>query len=194
MSITLKKNIKKTLKIAGILFLILGILQIFGLGMRIYSVQTGISKLKLTWFDYTLNAIEIALSLLTGILYLIQLSKNSKDIVKQNKLFFGLCMANVFNSLAGWVISFWVQIANEQAKSLEFSFIDTSSETATNVANNVVTTQDGEIVIDEGGYEVLHTETLTTRLEELSKLRSKNLISQEEYIKLRQEEIDKFLN
>ncbi len=191
----MNKNIKKTLKIAGILFLVLSVIQMFVLGTRIYAVQTGMLKVTVTWFDYALDAVEIALSLVTGIIYLLQLSKQQEDILKQNKLFFGLCMANILNSFAGWVISFWVQIATEQAKKLNFSFVN-FAETVTDEANNTIReiTDDGNIVVDESGYEVLHTETLTTRLEEINRLRNKNLISEEEYTKLRQEAIDKFLN
>lgn len=190
----MKKNIKKTLKIAGILFIILSIIQMVVLGMRIYSMQTGISKIKFTWFDYTIDAVEIALSLITGIIYLSQLSKQHDDIVKQNKLFFGLCMVNVLNSLAGWVISFWVQISIEQAKAKEYSFVSPFQDASNQKQNENNITEDGNIIMDDSSYEVLHTETLTSRLQELDHLRNKNLISQEEYTRLRQEAIDKFLN
>ncbi len=191
----MKTNIKKNIKIAGILFIILSCLQIFALCMRIYSVHVEINKLNYTWFDYACSGVEIVLSLVTGIIYLVLQAKKEEYILKQNKLVFILTIINILNSFAGWVISFWIEIVVEQARRLEYSYINPFGNSGANLNNGeVLKDENGNVIIKEGDYEVLKTETLTTRLDELTRLRNKNLITAEEYTKLRQEAIDKFLN
>ena len=190
----MKKDIRKTLKLAGILFLVLCAFQVFAFAMIIYSVQTGISKINYSWFNYAYNGVKIALSLVTGIIYLVLQGKKQEDIFKQNKLIFSLTIVNILNSFAGWVISFWIQIAVEQAKRLNFSFINPFESFNNQTEKFNVEDYENNLIMNDSDYEILHTETLTTRLEELNRLRSKNLITQEEYSRLRQEAIDKFLN
>ena len=67
--------------------------------------------------------------------------------------------------------------------------------TMPNFAGENEETNPNNVILNEEDYEIkTYAETLTVKLEELKNLRSKNLISEEEYQKLRQEAIDNFMN
>ena len=62
-------------------------------------------------------------------------------------------------------------------------------------ANKSENNNPNNIILSEEDYEIkTYAETLTIKLEELKSLRAKNLISEEEYQKLRQEAINNFMN
>ena len=94
------------------------------------------------------------------------------------------------------MLSFWVQITiNKEVRTagikqfFNMSNNDFSTKTEKNEDNPDV------IVIDENNYSInRNAENLTARLEELKKLRKKNLISEDEYEKLRQEALKKFMS
>lgn len=189
----MKKDIKKILNTAGIIFIALSLLQIGGILLRIFVIEPQMEKISYNWFDYTCYGLEIFLSLITGITYLVLKNKPREEILKQNKTILAFLILNIFNSFVGWVISFWIEIVFEQERRQESSFVN-PFEQLTKSNNRSDENNNDEIVMKDEDYQVLHTETLTTRLEELNRLRSKNLITEEEYAKLRQEAIDKFLN
>lgn len=96
---------------------------------------------------------------------------------------------NIFTTLIVWFISFWVQIT-------------VARELRTDTLKNTIygqTTQNTDnsdtIILTEDDYEIKQSgQTLSTKLEELKNLKAQNLITEEEYERLRQEAIKNFMN
>jgi len=135
------------------------------------------------------------LSITTGIIYLCYSKKSKEKILKQRKLFFTLSIVNIFNNLIVWVLAFWVQMSFN--REMRTAGIKQIFSIPNNNQQSCYKKDDDEnvIIIDEDDYEIKHNaQTLTSRLEELKDLRSKNLISEEEYENLRQEALRKFMS
>lgn len=181
-------NIKKTLKNAGIWCLVATIISVLSLISNIYLVD-------FVLYNIIWDIIGIILSITTGIIYLCYSKKNKEKLLKPRKIFFILTILNIFNNLIVWVLSFWVQISyNKEMRTIQLKqmFNMGNNNQSFNSQNNP---DDNIITIDKEDYEIKEkTEKLTDKLEELKELRRKNLISEDEYEKLRQEALRKFMS
>lgn len=199
------KDIKKSLKIAGILLIILTILNVALFVTYILAHIYKFYEVEFNWFNTISYLLSIVLSLITAIIYLKIRKLESQEILKKKRLFLILTFLNIFNNVVSWGVTFWIELAveqqsrkniyvNPQTFSEETKNTSKYFETENDINSTSQTNRESEIILDENDFKVIHAETLTTRLEELKKLRSKNLISEEEYISLRQEAINNFLD
>lgn len=167
-----EKEMKKNLKTAGILFLVIFAFDIAGLMLDIFYYEFSVLYL-------VFDSISVALSLVTSITYLCLLKKSEEYLLKHKKLFLGIMIANIFNGFVAWILTFWIYFSFSKSQSFLFNYRDKTS------GQNTVS-------LDEDSYEEKKiAQDLTERLEELLKLRDKKFISEEEYQQLREQEIKK---
>ncbi len=177
------KEFLRTLKIAGILCLVVSLFNIYSLMMDIFVIEFSV-------YFIVSDSICLAFSLITGITYLCFLRKSEEKILQQKLVFSILLFLNIFNGLVVWIISFWALIAVNKLQAEKTAvYLNGQSENNFNLSN------DETIIVDnKETYEIRQkSQALVTRLEELKKLRDKNLISEEEYNNLRQEAIKTML-
>lgn len=168
------KDIKRVLKIAGIICFVSSALYLFYLVAEIFSATQNV-------FNIVSNAVSIALVIITGSVYL-QLSRRTvEEIAGKQNLFFTLTILNIFNSFVVWAVAFWVEIVASRLTRHDV----------------YMPRKDGEEIGDEiapDDYEIRDVEkTLSERLEEIEDLKRKNLIMDDEYKALREEAINKYL-
>ena len=174
------KDIKKTLKLAGIMALLINILNIASLLLNIFVYEFSV-------FAIVEESICIVLTTITGIIYLCLLKKSKEEIVKKKGLFLALSLINIFNNIFVWIIALWVEIVVSNLARIAYMKQMFNSPNAENA--------NGDINIAENDYEIKQeTQNLSEALKDLENLKSKNLISEEEYSELRQNLINKFLN
>lgn len=168
-------DIKKTVKTTGIWCLAL-------IALNVLSLLGSIFEDKIPVFDVVTDVTEIILSLVTGIIFLCVSKKSNEEILKKNKLFLTLAIVNILNNLIVWLIVFCAYLSiNKEIKHKKCENKENACDDVDEKAGS-----DKEIVKS--------AESLTTKLEELSKLKEKNLISNEEYETLRQQAIQAFIN
>lgn len=174
------KDIKKTLKLAGIMALLVNILNIANLLLNIFVYEFSV-------FAIVEESICILLTFITGITYLCLLKKSKEEIIKKKGLFLTLSLVNLFNNIFVWIIALWVDIVVSNLSRIAYM------KQMFNNSNSEQNNQD--ISISEDDYEIKkETENLSEALKDLENLKSKELISEEEYNELRQNLINKFLN
>ena len=186
------KGINKTLKTASIWCFVATLLGIGTLFYDIFAVEFSI-------YNIIIDAVCIGLSIFTAVVYLIYCKKTKQEILNKYRIFYTLCFANILNSLIVWVVAFWVQMSigrEIRGQSIKRVFTMPNFQTEQSEQNEKASNNDpNTIVLDEEDYEIrTYAQNLTVKLEELKTLRSKNLISEEEYQKLRQEAINNFMN
>jgi len=172
---------KKTLRLAGILCLIASLFDVASLMLDIFYYTFSV-------FYVVFDSLCVGLSVATGIIFLSLMDKSEDYLIKRKSLFLTLMILNIFNGLVVWVISFWVQITI--TKKLQNS-------TFPNFSENKSENKDGSntINLDEEGYkERKIAKDLTEKLEELLRLKEKNLITEEEYKAMREEAIKKYIS
>ena len=175
------KDIKKTLKLAGIMALVVNILNIINLFLNIYVYEFSV-------FAIVEESICIALTFITGIIYLCLLKKSKEQIIQKKGLFLTLSLINLFNNIFVWIIALWVEISVSNLARVAYMKQMFKNAEGSN-------TDGSTIELNEDDYEIKkETENLTESLKDLESLKSKNLISEEEYNDLRQNLINKFLN
>lgn len=175
-------NIQKTLKTAGIWCLVASVIYTLTLVADIFLIDFSL-------FSVILDAISIVLAIITGITYLCFSKKSRETILKNKSVFLVFSILNIFTTLIVWFISFWVQTT-------------VARELRTDTLKNTIygqTTQNTDnsdtIILTEDDYEIKQSgQTLSTKLEELKNLKAQNLITEEEYERLRQEAIKNFMN
>jgi len=173
------KDIKKTLKLAGIMALLVNILNIANLLLNIFVYEFSV-------FAIVEESICILLTFITGIIYLCLLKKSKEEIIKKKGLFLTLSLVNLFNNIFVWIIALWVDIVVSNLSRIAYM---KQMFNSTNAENN------SDINITENDYEIKQeTENLSEALKDLENLKSKELISEDEYNELRQNLINKFLN
>lgn len=177
---------KKTLKLAGIFCLFAAIFNIVLLALDIFYYEFSV-------YDTVADAICLALSVATGTVYLVFMGKNKEYVLKHRSIFLVLAILNIFNNLVVWVIAFWVQMSVN--RELQPNVFMHRSEGEVKWDNEKSSTGDEKnIQISEEDYsEKRIAQDLTEKLNELNKLREKKLISEDEYKKMRQECIEKFM-
>ena len=166
-------NIKKTLKIAGIICLVACALSAALIFMQWQTVESN--------YVFYMAIIEIVLSVFTGVFYLKYSTKTENEIIEKKTTFFVVALLNIFNSLLVWIVAFWVQIM--------ISKLVMQGSMAEFVAaqQNTVMNDDNESAMDS------QAKNLEQKLIELKNMREKNLISEEEYAKLKKEAVNKFM-
>lgn len=169
------KNTKKTLLISGIICLISGALSILTLCLAIAEKQVGT-------YDIVMDCIYVAMSLITGCTYLCVMNKGNDWLTKHRMLFVVIMFLNIFNGLVPWLVSFWVEIViTEQYRIKMFN-------------QNFKTAQEGDITLHDNDYEITSkVDYIKAELEKLEEMKRKNVISEEEYNRLRDEVINKNL-
>ena len=181
-------DIKKTLKTAGIWCIVASLLCIGSLFTNMYIFE-------LSLYFIICNVIEIILSITTTIIFFYYSRKTKEEILKKRSLFYTLSIINIFNNFIVWVLCFWVQLTlNKEVRteSIKQFFDNPNNDYKT---HNQQDEDLADIIIEEDNYTTKNSvETLTSRLEELKKLRKKNLISEEEYERFRQEALKKFMS
>lgn len=179
-------NIQKTLKTAGIWCLVASLIYIFTLIADILLIDFSL-------YNVILDGISIALAIITGITYLCFSKKSKETILKNKSVFLVFSILNIFTTLIVWFISFWVQttISKElRTDALKNAFYGQSTNETMDNTNNQNT-----IILDQDDYEIKQAaQTLSSKLEELKNLKAQNLITEEEYEKLRKEAINNFMN
>ena len=171
------RSINKTLRLAGILALCINVLNIGSLLLNINTSENLI-------YDIIINSIGIALTFVTGIVYLCLHKKDEDYLAKHKGLFVTLLWLNIFNNIFVWIISLWVEI---MVSGLHNRLIFTQYKENSENPNDVV--------LDNNSYNVKkEAEDLSEGLKELDSLKEKGSISEDEYNELRQSLINKFLN
>jgi hypothetical protein len=179
-----ENNLKKTLKIAGILCLLVAVFDVAELMMDFFYYDFSV-------FYIVIDSVAIALSIVTGVLYLTLMNKEKDYLVKHKNTFLVLTILNIFNGIVAWILSFWVLIVvgREQTGSIWRNF-DTQSPTPNSTSG---TEKKSDVELDESSYEERKiAKDLTDKLEELNRLKDKKLITEEEYKKMREDAINNF--
>lgn len=179
-----EKDMKKTLKLAGILCLVASIFNVASLMLDIFYYTFSV-------YYIVFDSICFVVSLLTGIIYLSLMNKSEDFILSRKGLFLTLMFLNIFNGLVVWIISFFVYFSiTKKQRPANFSPFGNERGESKNE-----TTDDSLVInLDEDSYkERKIVKDLTEKLEELIRLRDKKLISQEEYKKMREELIKKYI-
>ena len=178
-------NIQKTLKTAGIWCLVAS-------GIYILTLVADIFLIDFSLYNVILDGVSIVLAITTAVTYLCFSKKSKETILKNKSIFLVFSILNIFTTLIVWFISFWVQttVARElRTDALKNAFYNQTSNQTTGNTNNPDT-----IILTEDDYEIKQSaQTLSSKLEELKNLKAQNLITEEEYEKLRQEAINNFM-
>lgn len=168
-------NAKKTLLISGIICLISGLFSVLALLMDVFETQIQV-------YAVVLDSLNVALSLTTGIIYLCVMGKGTDWLTKNRMLFVVLMFVNILNGLIVWLVSFWVEIViTEQYRIKMFN-------------QSVKQDENGDITLHDNDYEITSkVDYIKSEIEKLDELKRKNMITEEEYNRLRQEVINKNL-
>lgn len=144
-------------------------------------------------YDIVSDAVCVALSVATGTVYLVFMNKDKDFILKRRSTFLVLAILNIFNNLIVWVVAFWVQMSVNRELQPNI-FVQRNGEEIKQENEKSGVKDDKSIHLSEEDYsEKRIAQDLTEKLNELNKLREKNLISEEEYKKMRQECIENFM-
>lgn len=177
------KNLKKTLKIAGFLLFL-------ALALSVYYLYVDLSANKVSKYNVLNDIVEIVISIVTISYYFVYSLKTERQIMQSSKLFFTLSIVNIFNNFIAWIITFWIEIV--VARQINHIHLNNFSQNINQKKNktldNVIDLQDVDYSVESSAS------TLTKRLDELKEMFNNNQISVEEYEKLRQEAIKKYMN
>jgi len=169
------RDIKRTLKVAGIIALCINIVNVSNLLMAIFLHEFSV-------LSVVSEAVCIAITFVTGIIYLCLSKKSNSYIIKRRGLFLTICLLNILNNILVWIIALWVEIAVSNAA--RFGFL-----------NHNFNNEDGSIEIDKNDYNTINKETdyLSECLKDLEAMKNKGEITEEEYAELRKKLISRFL-
>lgn len=182
------KKFNRTLKTAGMWCMIASLMNVVSLFSNIYLIEFAI-------YNIIWDVLSITLSITTGIIYLCYSKQSKEKLEKPKNIFFILTILNIFNNLIVWVLSFWVQVSYNR-EMVKMNIGNVSGMENNNQSFNSSKEDDENIItISKEDYEIKRkSDTSTSRLEELKDLRTKNLISEEEYEQLKQKAIKKFIS
>ena len=132
-----------------------------------------------------LDGVYAALSIITGIIFLIMQNKTLKQIVDKKAMFVTLLILNIFNNLIVWAMAFWVELLVSR-----YSRVSTFSYN--HIGEQSVPKQENEVVLDKDDYEIKSkVDLLTEEIEKLNKLKESGAITEEEYKKLKEDLLNK---
>lgn len=172
------KQLRKALLIAGIVCVGSAMFSFAQLFSDIFYFQ---AKTYYIVFD----GVYAALSIITGIIFLIMRNKTLKQIVDKKAMFVTLLILNIFNNLIVWAMAFWVELlVSRYSKVSTFSY--------NHIGEQSVPKQENEVVLDKDDYEIKSkVDLLTEEIEKLNKLKESGAITEEEYKKLKEDLLNK---
>lgn len=169
------KNLKKTIKILGMVCVAVAGLSCMPI---VYIIRLG-DKMTLI-----ANIVSIALSLTTGIMFLVVSKKGNSYILTHRNLFLWITLLNIFNNLIVWGLSLWAEIVvlrseNERRFNEIYAKMTIKPPDTTNDIENA--SIQNKVII------------LSNKLSMLGEQMKRKEITPEEYKKMRQEIIDKYI-
>lgn len=168
------KQLRKALLIAGIVCVGSAMFSFAQLFSDIFYFQA-------KTYYIVLDGVYAALSIITGIIFLIMRNKTLKQIVDKKAMFVTLLILNIFNNLIVWAMAFWVELlVSRYSKVSTFSY--------NHIGEQSVPKQENEVVLDKDDYEIKSkVDLLTEEIEKLNKLKESGAITEEEYKKLKED-------
>lgn len=174
------KEIKRALFVAGIVCVVSSMFSFAQLFSDIFYFNAA------TYY-VVLDGVYAALSMTTGIIFLVMRSKSLKDIVEKRGMFITLLVLNIFNNLIVWAMAFWVEL-------LVSRYSRVSNFDYNHVGEQNTKVQENEVVLDKDDYEIKSkVDMLTEEIEKLTKLKESGAITEEEYKKLKEDLLNKSL-
>lgn len=172
------KQLRKALLIAGIVCVGSAMFSFAQLFSDIFYFQA-------KTYYIVLDGVYAALSIITGIIFLIMRNKTLKQIVDKKAMFVTLLVLNIFNNLIVWAMAFWVELlVSRYSKVSTFSY--------NHIGEQSVPKQENEVVLDKDDYEIKSkVDMLTEEIEKLNKLKESGAITEEEYKKLKEDLLNK---
>ena len=172
------KQLRKALLIAGIVCVGSAMFSFAQLFSDIFYFQA-------KTYYIVLDGVYAALSIITGIIFLIMRNKTLKQIVDKKAMFVTLLILNIFNNLIVWAMAFWVELlVSRYSKVSTFSY--------NHIGEQSVPKQENEVVLDKDDYEIKSkVDLLTEEIEKLNKLKESGAITEEEYKKLKADLLNK---
>lgn len=172
------KQLRKALLIAGIVCVGSAMFSFAQLFSDIFYFQA-------KTYYIVLDGVYAALSIITGIIFLIMRNKTLKQIVDKKAMFVTLLILNIFNNLIVWAMAFWVELlVSRYSKVSTFSY--------NHIGEQSVPKQENEVVLDKDDYEIKSkVDLLTEEIEKLNKLKENGAITEEEYKKLKEDLLNK---
>ncbi len=172
------KEIKKALFVAGIVCVVSSMFSFAQLFSDIFYFNAA------TYY-VVLDGVYAALSMTTGIIFLVMRSKSLKNIVEKRGMFITLLVLNIFNNLIVWAMAFWVELlVSRYSKVSNFDY--------NHVGEQNTKVQENEVVLDKDDYEIKSkVDLLTEEIEKLNKLKESGAITEEEYKKLKEDLLNK---
>ena len=172
------KQLRKALLIAGIVCVGSAMFSFAQLFSDIFYLQA-------KTYYIVLDGVYAALSIITGIIFLIMRNKTLKQIVDKKAMFVTLLVLNIFNNLIVWAMAFWVELLVSR-----YSRVSTFSYN--HIGEQSVPKQENEVVLDKDDYEIKSkVDMLTEEIEKLNKLKESGAITEEEYKKLKEDLLNK---
>lgn len=172
------KQLRKALLIAGIVCVGSAMFSFAQLFSDIFYFQA-------KTYYIVLDGVYAALSIITGIIFLIMRNKTLKQIVDKKAMFVTLLVLNIFNNLIVWAMAFWVELLVSR-----YSRVSTFSYN--HIGEQSVPKQENEVVLDKDDYEIKSkVDLLTEEIEKLNKLKESEAITEEEYKKLKEDLLNK---
>lgn len=172
------KQLRKALLIAGIVCVGSAMFSFAQLFSDIFYFQA-------KTYYIVLDGVYAALSIITGIIFLIMRNKTLKQIVDRKAMFVTLLILNIFNNLIVWAMAFWVELLVSR-----YSRVSTFSYN--HIGEQSVPKQENEVVLDKDDYEIKSkVDLLTEEIEKLNKLKESGAITEEEYKKLKEDLLNK---
>ena len=172
------KQLRKALLIAGIVCVGSAMFSFAQLFSDIFYFQA-------KTYYIVLDGVYAALSIITGIIFLIMQNKTLKQIVDKKAMFVTLLILNIFNNLIVWAMAFWVELLVSR-----YSRVSTFSYN--HIGEQNVPKQENEVVLDKDDYEIKSkVDLLTEEIEKLNKLKESGAITEEEYKKLKEDLLNK---
>lgn len=172
------KQLRKALLIAGIVCVGSAMFSFAQLFSDIFYFQA-------KTYYIVLDGVYAALSIITGIIFLIMQNKTLKQIVDKKAMFVTLLILNIFNNLIVWAMAFWVELLVSR-----YSRVSTFSYN--HIGEQSVPKQENEVVLDKDDYEIKSkVDLLTQEIEKLNKLKESGAITEEEYKKLKEDLLNK---
>lgn len=172
------KQLRKALLIAGIVCVGSAMFSFAQLFSDIFYFQA-------KTYYIVLDGVYAALSIITGIIFLIMRNKTLKQIVDKKAMFVTLLVLNIFNNLIVWAMAFWVELLVSR-----YSRVSTFSYN--HIGEQSVPKQENEVVLDKDDYEIKSkVDMLTEEIEKLNKLKESGAITEEEYKKLKEDLLNK---
>ena len=172
------KDVKKTLKISGIVCICAALISVLDILLDIYIYDSN-------WLMIVVDSLLLVLSIVTGAIYLLYKNKSDEYIFKHKGVFTTLMLVNILNNIIVWAMSFYVQIVVNNCQRTKFF----TSVKYTNTVDDRDT-----IIIEPSDYEITSkVDLLSDEIGKLERLKKKGAITEEEFLVLKKELIEKFL-